>query len=145
MSRGPLEFVVIEFPHGVPGKKLGPALTSLADKGIVNLIDIVFVSKDTDGTITTFEMADRDGDGEFEALDVAVQSIDGLVADQDLAEIARDLRAGSTGMVLLFEHLWVRNIRDIVAGAGGQVVLSERIPAPVAEAVEALAYANQGS
>lgn len=143
MSRGPLEFVVIEFPDLVPGKKIGPQLQSLVDKGVISLIDITFVTKSADGgTVSSFELTDRDGDGEFEALDIAVEAIDGLVSNQDVAAVGADLEPGHTAMIVLFEHVWMRGIRDAIKGAGGEVVLVERIPGPVVEAVEALVAAK---
>ncbi len=139
MSRGPLEFVVIEFPDRVPGRILGPELDRLVANKTIQLIDMLFVSKAEDGTVDSFELADRDGDGEFEALDVAAQAIDGLISPQDVAAVGEGLQPGATAMIVLFEHAWMRDIRDTVLTAGGEIVLAERIPAPVVEAVEALA------
>jgi hypothetical protein len=139
MSRGPLEFVVIEFPHGIPGRILGPELDRLVASKTISLIDMLFVSKAQDGSVDSFELADRDGDGEFEALDIAAQAIDGLISPQDVAAVGEGLAPGSTAMIVLFEHAWVRNIRDTVLTAGGEIIMVERIPAPVVEAVEALA------
>src|SRR6185436_4532184 len=120
MSRGTLEFVVIEFPGPVPGRTLAPELTALVEKGVIKVIDILFVTKDAAGEVSSFEIADRDGDGEYEALDMAVESIDGLIADQDVAMIGQALDPGSTAMILLFEHLWMKGVRQAVLGAGGE-------------------------
>jgi hypothetical protein len=42
----------------------------------------------------------------------------------------------TTGVVLLFEHLWARGFRDAVADAGGEVVLVDRVPRAAIEELE---------
>jgi hypothetical protein len=136
MTRGPVEFVVMEFPDGVPGVQLGPELRALVDKGVVQLIDTLFIGKADDGTITSFEVADRPGDPNFEALDQVKQAIDGLISSQDIEAVGDMIAPGSTAALFLFEHVWVHQVREIVATAGGQVIVAERIPEPVVQAMK---------
>jgi uncharacterized membrane protein len=138
MGRGPLELIAVEYPGAVPGRALAPELRRLVDAGVIKIIDIAFVMKDADGTVTAFEISEREGDDDFEALDEVVQTIDGFIADDDIAEIGQDLEPGMTASLLLFEHAWMRELREIVSGAGGEVVMTERIPAVVADAVESV-------
>ncbi|GAA1817792.1 hypothetical protein GCM10009682_43260 [Luedemannella flava] len=138
MSRGPVEFVVVDFPGEVPGATLAPQLRSLVDQGVINVIDMLFIARDDDGTVRSFELGDREGEDDFEALDVVVQEIDGLIGEQDVADIGAGLAPGHTAAVFLFEHTWVRDIGRTVSSAGGEVVLVERVPAPVVSAVGAL-------
>ena len=145
MSRGPVEFVVMEFPDGVPGAQLGPELRSLVDKGVVKLIDMLFLSKAADGTLASFEVSDREGDPHYEALDQVAQSIDGMISGQDVEAVGDMIEPGTTAAIFLFEHVWVHQVQDIVAAAGGEVLVSERISAPVVEAVEAVAMAGAAS
>lgn len=142
MSRGPLEFVVVEFPDTVPGATLGPELDRLTRKGVIDMIDMLFIEKGADGAVTTFEAADRADDPQFAALGTAAQSIDGLISDQDVATVGAELPRGVTAGIFLFEHVWMRTLHAIVSGAGGEVVATERISAPVVEAIEALVAAS---
>ncbi len=141
MSRGPVEFVVVEFPQDVPGPALGPELRRLISKGVIDLIDMVFVTRNPDGAVTSFEASDRADDPQFASLADAAQSMDGLIAEQDIAMVGAELAAGVTAAIFLFEHSWMRNLWRIVDSSGGEVVAGERISAPVVEAIEALAMA----
>jgi hypothetical protein len=139
MSRGPLEFVVVEFTGEIPGAQLAPELKRLVDQEIVRIIDILFVKKEADGRITTHELSEFAGNPEFEALDSAIQSVDGLITETDVSDLAADLEPGVTAGVLLFEHLWVTGMRAAIEAAGGQIVFTERIPGPVVDAIEGAA------
>ncbi|GHJ50090.1 hypothetical protein Cs7R123_74320 [Catellatospora sp. TT07R-123] len=137
MARGPLEFVVVEFPDRVPGRELAPELHRLVDQEIVRIIDTVVVTRAADGTVTTHELGEYEGDPDFEALDPDIQAVDGLISEQDVRDLAEAITPGATALVLLFEHVWLRSMRATVAAAGGEVVLAERIPGPVVDAIEA--------
>lgn len=141
MSRGPVEFVVVEFPRGVPGPELGPELRRLISRDVIDLIDMVFVTRGEDGAVTSFEASERADDPQFASLVEAAQSMDGLIAEQDIAMIGAELAPGVTAGIFLFEQSWMRDLRRIVDSYGGEVVASERIAAPVVEAIEALARA----
>lgn len=132
-----MELVVAEFPGPVPGEALAPELRRLVEQGVIRIVDIAFVRKGSDGEVALLELGDLEGDPAYEALDVVVEAVDGLIAEQDLTEIASEVTAGATAVVLLFEHTWATALRGILTGTGGEVIFTERIPAPVVEAVEA--------
>lgn len=48
---GPIDYLVVEFPGSrMTGEGL-PLLVDLVDRGIIRILDLVFVRKDQDGTI----------------------------------------------------------------------------------------------
>src|SRR5262245_9288345 len=106
MRRGPLELVVIEFPGELPGGKIGPELRSLVAKDVIRIVDVLFARKGDDGTVRTFELHEQEGNEQYEALDRAVQAVDGLITAQDVAEFTDDLPTGGTAGFFLFEHAW---------------------------------------
>jgi hypothetical protein len=135
--RGPVEMLVVEFPGEVPGATFAPEIRRLVSQQIVRIIDILVVRKAMTGEVTTHELGEFEGNEHFEALDAAVQSVDGLVADSDVEALGEALSPGATAIVLLFEHLWAVNARRAMEEAGGAVVLMERIPGPVVDEIEA--------
>jgi uncharacterized membrane protein len=137
VTRGPMELTVVEFPGAVPGEQLAPELRRLVEADVIRIVDLVFVEKDADGDVVVFELRDREGDDSYEAFDDLVHSVEGLIADEDLDEIAADVDAGNVAAVLLVEHVWAAKLAQITRAAGGEVVWSERIPAAVADAVSA--------
>ncbi len=139
MSRGPMELMVVEFPDGVPGDRLAPELARLVRADVIRIVDLVFLERDGAGDLTVFELRDRAGNDAYEAFDDLVYAIEGLIADEDLDEIAADVDAGNTAAALLIEHVWAARLAEITRSAGGEMVWSERIPAAVVEAVGASA------
>jgi uncharacterized membrane protein len=127
MVRGPMELAVVEFMGDVPGTRLAPELKRLVEADVVRIVDLSFVTKNTDGTVSTFELADREGDPEFEALEEILYAVDGLVSDEDLDDIAEDVSEGATAMVVLIEHAWAGRLQEIMNDCGGEVVFTERI------------------
>src|SRR3954471_20072916 len=55
---GPVEVLVVEFPGNRFTGDIAPAITELEDAGVVNVLDLVFVSKDADGHVSWFELSD---------------------------------------------------------------------------------------
>lgn len=48
---GPIDYLVVEFPgNRMTGEGL-PLLVDLVDRGIIRILDLVFVRKDQDGTV----------------------------------------------------------------------------------------------
>ena len=60
---GPIDVVIIGYPPGAPktGEAI-PILLDLVDRGIVRVLDALFVQMDADGTFSGFDLADLDRD-----------------------------------------------------------------------------------
>ena len=124
---GPVDYLVVEFPGSrMTGEGL-PLLVDLVDRGIIRILDFVFVKKELDGSVTGLELTDIDGDGE---LDLAVFSgvSSGLLDDEDLAEAGGVLEPGSSAGVLVYENVWAAPFAAALRRGGGQLVASGRIP-----------------
>ena len=93
---GPIDYLVVEFPGNQMTGEGFPILIDLADRGIIRILDLVFVRKDLDGSVTALAIADLDGDGE---LDLAVfeGASSGLLDEDDIAEASGRARAGILG------------------------------------------------
>ena len=82
------------FPEPIPGAQLAPELRRLIDADVIRIIDLVFMEKDDNGDVVIFELRDREGEDAYEAFDELVYAVEGLIADEDLDEIAADVEAG---------------------------------------------------
>jgi hypothetical protein len=50
-----------------------------------------------------------------------------LLSDEDIAEAATSLQPGTTGIIVVWENTWARQLRSAVARAGGSVVIHDRL------------------
>ena len=74
---GPVDYIVVEFPGNKFNGEIAPALGDLVDRDLVRVLDLVFVTKDSDGTIEGFELGDIDEGiaGEIEKLEIDIAHI----------------------------------------------------------------------
>ena len=64
---GPIDYLVVEFPGSrMTGEGL-PLLVDLVDRGIIRILDLVFVKKELDGSVKGLAIADLDKDGQLVA------------------------------------------------------------------------------
>jgi uncharacterized membrane protein len=124
---GPVDYVVIEFPGmGMKGEGLS-MLIDLTERGLIRILDLLFIAKQPDGTVTTVEVADLDGDG---TLDLAVfeGARSGLIGDDDIAEAGTVLEPGSSAGILVYENRWAAPFVSALRRNGARLVASGRIP-----------------
>lgn len=48
---GPIDYLMVEFPGNRMTGEAFPLLVDLVDRGLVRILDLVFVRKDTDGSL----------------------------------------------------------------------------------------------
>ena len=124
---GPIDYIVVEFPGSKMTGEGFPLLLDLVDRGIIRVLDLLFVTKELDGTIVAIEIADLDGDG---ALDLAVfeGASSGLLGEDDIDEAGTVLEPGSSAGILVYENVWAGPFASALRRGGGQLVASGRIP-----------------
>ena len=136
---GPVDYVVIEFPGmGMKGEGLS-MLIDLTERGLIRILDLLFIAQQPDGTVTTVEVADLDGDG---TLDLAVfeGARSGLIGDEDIAEAGTVLEPGRSAGILVYENRWAAPFVSALRRNGARLVASGRIPFDIL--VEALETAE---
>jgi hypothetical protein len=124
---GPIDYLVVEFPGSrMTGEGL-PLLVDLVDRGIIRVLDLVFVKKELDGSVKGMAIADLDHDG---TLDLAVfeGASSGLLGQDDLDAAGAVLEPGSAAGLLVYENRWAAPFAAALRRGGGQLVASGRIP-----------------
>ncbi len=116
-----------------------PALNDLVDAGTIRIIDAVFVSKDENGRVFTFELADLAPDMQ-EALDALHIEVQGLFSDEELQAAGQDLELNSSAALLVWENVWARNVAQAVRDAGGALLAFDRVPHDVVQAAREWAF-----
>ncbi|MFF9621286.1 DUF6325 family protein [Streptomyces griseosporeus] len=123
---GPIDYLVVEFPgNRMTGEGL-PLLVDLVDRGIIRILDLRFIRKDEDGSVTALEIADLTGDG---LLDLAVfEGVNsGLLGQDDLEEAAAAVEPGNSAGLLIYENTWAGPFAAALRRGGAQLVASGRL------------------
>ena len=124
---GPIDYLVVEFPGNRMTGEAFPLLVDLVDRGLIRILDLVFVRKDLDGSVVGLELADLNGDGQLD-LSVFDGASSGLLGEDDIQEAGEAVQPGSSAGILIYENLWAAPFAAAVRRSGGQLVASGRIP-----------------
>jgi hypothetical protein len=122
---GPIDYVVIEWPGEQPTGTVVPKIMDLVDSGIIRIIDIAFVGKDSGGAVYAMELSDFDGDGTFAAFEGAST---GIIGSEELEDASGVLEPGTSAAVLIWENRWAAPVAVALRKSGAQLVASGRIP-----------------
>ena len=123
---GPIDYLIVEWPDGQPTGEAMPYLVDLVDRGLIRLLDLAFIAKAEDGSITRMEIADLGGEVEEFAVFVGAES--GLLSDEDTDEAATALEPGASAALLIYENRWAAPFAAAARRSGAQLVASGRIP-----------------
>jgi hypothetical protein len=135
---GPIDYLVVAFPTDQMTGEAFPLLVDLADRGIIRILDLVFVRKGHDGTVTTLTQVDLD---RLKVLEAALfdGASSGLLGADDIADAATALDPGTAAAVLVYENVWATPFATALRRVGGQLVASGHIPVQaVVAALDAL-------
>ena len=124
---GPIDCLVVAFPGNQFKGEIAPAIGELVANGTVRIIDLVFVKKDADGSLEVVELGElspTEG-GPFDDVDGEVGE---LLSQDDLLLAAETLEPNSSAALLVWENVWARRVATAIRAAGGEVLMSERIP-----------------
>ena len=124
---GPIDYIVMEWSGDQPVTgEVMPLIAELADRGVIRVLDIAFVSKERDGSVVAIDIGDlanaSQGLADFEG------ASSGLLAQDDLEDAAGALEPGTVAAVLVWENRWAAPVAAALRRSGGQLVGSGRIP-----------------
>jgi hypothetical protein len=126
---GPVDILVIGFPAGAPmtGDSI-PLLLDLVDRGIIRVLDVLFVMENEDGTFSGFEAQDLEADriGDFKVFEGASS---GLLGEEDVATAAEAIEPGTAAVIIVYENRWAGPFVAAVRRNGGMLIDNQRIPA----------------
>jgi Family of unknown function (DUF6325) len=137
MELGPVDYLIVEWPAGKQPTGEGlEILADLTDRGLIRVLDLVFVQKEQDGTVSALALMDIDADGELDLVEFEGAS-SGMLDQGDYDEAGGALEPGASAAILLYENRWARPFAAAVRRSGAQLVASGRITADdLAAAVE---------
>ena len=138
---GSVDFLVVEFPAGQANftGEMAAELLSLVNAGTIRILDLLIITKSTDGTLDAYEADDFEGLDELRVLETELAV---LLAEEDVAHLAAAMAPGSVAGVLVWENRWAAPFASAARRAGGQLVANGRIPT---QAIVAAMEADEAS
>ncbi|MHB9848327.1 DUF6325 family protein [Streptomyces krungchingensis] len=122
---GPVDYLVIEFPGNKMTGEAFPLLVDLAERRIIRILDLAFLRKDIDGSVTALELREL---GDEVDLTVFEGASSGLIDREDMDEAGNALEPGNSAAVLVYENLWAAPMAGALRRSGAQLVAGGRIP-----------------
>ena len=121
----PVEYIIISFPGSQFTGEIAPAIADLVASGTVRILDLVFIKRDIDGVVTSFEYDDLPETSAFAEID---GDADGFMSEEDILDAAEILEPGSSAMMIIWEDLWAARLGEAIRSAGGVIIDGHRLP-----------------
>lgn len=126
---GPVDIAVIAYPAGAPMTgEAAPLLLDLVERGVIRVLDVMFVRKEEDGTFAGFDATDLTEEGVGD-LTIFEGASTGLLGDEDVSQVAAEIEPGSAAAMIVYENRWAAPFIAAVRRNGGVPVAFERVPA----------------
>jgi hypothetical protein len=133
MPLGPVDVYIIGFPGNKFSGEIVPAILEQVDRGVIRIVDLLFVTKDDDGNVATLAIEDLGPEGAaFMEIDVLQP---GALNEEDADEINEDLPPNSSALLIAYENAFMQDLIGAFARADAVVIDHIRIPATVVNAV----------
>jgi Family of unknown function (DUF6325) len=124
---GPIGYVIVEFPGSRMTGEGFPLLLDLVERGLIRILDLVFVRKDVDGTVGVVELSELDTDGTL-GLSVFDGASSRMIDGTDMSDAGSILEPGSTAAIMIYENRWAAPFASALRRGGAQLVASGMIP-----------------
>jgi hypothetical protein len=132
---GPVDFLVVRFPGNRFSGLIAPELKKLEKKGLIRVIDLVFVLKDMKGKISITETKNLGG-VEGDAFSEFSQKVNEWLSEADIEVFSESLPNNCSAAILLFENTWAIPFKNALLKTGAELVDQGRIPNEVIRKVE---------
>ena len=96
MTLGPLEYLVIGFDGDRFDGSIAREIEKVIDKGVIRLVDVVFVTHDAGGELVIVELSNTD-DPRFVSFAPLLAQMRALFTPEDLEEIGQRQGTGTRG------------------------------------------------
>ena len=133
MALGPIEVLVLEFPGSQFNGEILPELERLIDDNTITLVDGLLIRKDEQGDVVFVEFDELGGNEDVKRLESVMDQLDSLISDDDVNELAAGLANDASGAILVFEHTWIKPLRDAIVDSGGVLAAHFRVPGAVVD------------
>lgn len=123
---GPIDYIIVGFEGNKFDGSILKAIADAIDKGIIGLIALALVAKDSEGNIKKVNIADLGDEYAVEFVE-KYKGNDKLVGQDDIEEVSDLLENNTSAGLLVIEQLWAIPLKKALIKAGGVLVAEGRI------------------
>lgn len=134
---GPIDYAIFEFPGNRFNGEIAPNIVDLTDRGIIRILDLVFVKKSEDGSVEALEVTEMDQD-EIGSISLYSGDLTELLSHEDIRAVGDVIEPGTSALFAVWENTWAAPLATAILESGGKLADTGRIPVQsVLEAIEA--------
>lgn len=141
---GPVDYLMVRFPGNKFTGRIAPELNDLEKKGIIRVIDMVFLMRDANGKLMVIETKDLGGEAGAAYRELA-KNTDEWFSEGDIEAIAASLPNNASAGLLLFENLWAIRFKEALLEADAELIDMGRIPPETIQKAEKQLKAKGGT
>lgn len=132
---GPIDYVVLGFKGNNFDGSILDELAKDVQKGIIRVVDLVFIVKDADGNVAAGEFDDQPDELKEVVAALGVDPDLPLFSEADIEKVGADMENDTAAGVLVIEHIWAKGLKKAIIDAGGFLIADGRIHPDVVEEV----------
>jgi hypothetical protein len=132
MTIGPVEYIIVGFPGNKFTGEIAPELAKLIESGTIRVLDLVFIMKDEDGNVASFEFDQHEDLALFADLD---GEVGGIISPEDIEYAGEALEPNSSAALLIWEDTWATPFVEAMRNSGGVLIEGSRIPHDLVESI----------
>jgi hypothetical protein len=123
---GPIDFLAIEFPDRRISDDAFESLMQLVRLGIIEVLDLEFVSSSADGTVQKVGLDSIEHDADIDiTLWQAAES--GLLDASDITTIAAGMEPGHLAAIVVYENIWAVPLLSTIDRSHARIIGEGRI------------------
>lgn len=135
MVLGPLEYIIIGCPGSQFSSKIAPELHAIQEKELIQVVDLIFLRKDTNSIVTVLEVKDLN-DEELAPFGLLKSNLMGLITPEDILTLSNSVPPDTSAVVVLLEHHWIGRLEQAIEQANGVVFIGGMVPQQAREQLE---------
>jgi hypothetical protein len=123
---GPIDCLAVEFPGAEVTGEGFRLLMDLVEAGTIRVLDLEFIAKAADGSISKVSLGDIEHAGDVDVTLWGGAST-GLLDETDIAQAGASIEPGSLAGILVYENAWAVPLMTALDRSAARLVGWERI------------------
>jgi hypothetical protein len=136
---GPIDYIAVGFEGNNFDGSVLSELVKATESGVIRVVDLLFIMKDSDGNVTMAEIEDQHEELKEVAKLIGHEGDLPLLSEEDVNKLGSKMDNNTSAGVLVIEQLWAKGLKKALLDKGAILLDEGRIhPDTISAAVEEL-------